>query len=308
MPDRKSRPIKVALIGAGGMLAQAVASELPSHWRLFGFDLPDFDLTDQTSVMQLCSELRPDLIINCAAYTQVDRCESEERLATRVNGDGPGYLALTAKALGSLLVHVSTDYVFSGDGSSPYAETDKTSPLSAYGRSKLKGEEAILASGLSRYFIFRTSWLYGPGGGNFVETILRLAAEREELRIVADQTGSPTFTFDLARAIMNLVGSNPVAGAAADYGIYHFSNSGQCTWYDFACEIVRQAREAGYQLRCERIVPIATADYPLPATRPGFSVFDKTKYQKASGVIEPDWKESLAVYMAMRKQREKERN
>ena len=137
MPERKSRAIKVALIGAGGMLAQAVATELPAHWRLFGFDLPDFDLTDQQSVMQLCSDLRPDLIINCAAYTQVDHCETEERLATRVNGDGPGFLALAAKALGSLLVHVSTDYVFSGNASIPYIESDPTSPISAYGRSKL---------------------------------------------------------------------------------------------------------------------------------------------------------------------------
>lgn len=300
MPDRKSRPVKVALIGAGGMLAQAIAKTVPDHWRLFGFDLPDFDLTDQRQVVQVCSELRPDLIINCAAYTQVDRCESEEALATRVNGDGVGFLATTAKALDCPLVHISTDYVFSGKSERPYVETDAPGPLSAYGRSKLKGEQAIAASGLTRYYIIRTSWLYGSGGPNFVETILRLAAEREELRIVADQFGSPTFTFDLAQAVLNLTGPSPATAPNAGYGIYHFSNAGSCSWFEFACEIVRQAREAEIPMRCQQVLPIATEEYPLPAPRPAFSVLDKHKYQQATGTTEPEWKDSLKAYFFKR--------
>lgn len=306
MPERKSRPVKVALIGAGGMLAQAVKRTLPEHWPVFGFDLPEFDLCNRQQVLQICSELRPELIINCAAYTQVDRCESEEDLATRVNGDGPGFLALAAKALDCPLVHISTDYVFAGDGEKPYSETDILSPLSAYGRSKLKGEQAIVDSGLSRYYIVRTSWLYGPGGPNFVETVLRLAAERDELRIVADQVGSPTFTYDLAQAIVNLVGSSPATSPGAAYGIYHFSDSGSCSWFDFADEIVRQAKDIGVDLKCDRVVPIATEDYPLPAPRPKFSVFAKNKYRQATGAVEPDWKQSLSTYLSIRTTQQKE--
>jgi len=300
MTPRSKRPVKVALFGSGGMLAQAVARELPADWRVYKFDLPQFDLTKQKAVMQVCSELRPDLIINCAAYTQVDRCEAEEGLATLVNGAGPGYLATAAKALGALLVHISTDYVFPGDGAVPYAEADPVAPLSAYGRSKLKGEEAIIHSGLERYYIVRTSWLYGPGGGNFVETVLRLAAERDELRIVADQVGSPTFTVDLARAIMTLVGSDPGAAPAAPYGIYHFSNSGACSWYEFACEIVRLARKNGLPIKTGQVTPIATEDYPLPAPRPKWSVLDKSKYRQATGAVVPDWAASLNTYFPMR--------
>ena len=196
---------KMALIGGKGMLASAIRNCAGTAWNIAGLDLPEFDLTDRSLVESVLGNLSPDVIINCAAYTDVDSCETNEELATRVNGEGPGHLARVAAKLGATLVHISTDYVFDGRKTSPYLETDPVGPLSAYGRSKLAGEQAVLASGLKRYYLVRTSWLYGPGGRNFVETIIRLAREREELRVVADQVGSPTYTGDLAQAIYQLL-------------------------------------------------------------------------------------------------------
>jgi len=287
---------RVMLIGAKGMLAQAVRKLAPEVYEILPFDLPDFDITDREQVLEVVIGLKPDVILNCAAYTNVDGCESEEEVAARVNGDGPGYLAEAARETDATLVHISTDYVFDGTGREPYREEDPTHPVSAYGRTKLRGEESIVASGLERFFIIRTSWLYGPGGGNFVETIIRLAGEREELRIVADQIGCPTFTEDLAAAIFRIL------EVARDglYGIYHFSNEGACTWHDFAEEILRQARENGEPLKVRSVLPIRTEEYPLPARRPAFSVFSKEKYRRVTGAKFPEWKESLERYMKKR--------
>jgi dTDP-4-dehydrorhamnose reductase len=251
------------------------------------------------------------VIVNCAAYTNVDGCETNEETALLVNGRGPGHLAEAAKEFGATLVHVSTDYVFDGTKYSPYTEEDVTNPQSAYGRSKLLGEKAILESGLDKFFIVRTSWLYGPGGKNFVETIARLAKEREELRIVDDQVGSPTFTDDLARAIFNRLelGASPsFAKASAGrpvpppglYGIYHFADEGECSWYEFAEAIVAHLLRAGTPLQMKRILPIATHEYPLPAVRPVYSVFSKEKYRRATGATVPHWRESLEVYFRTR--------
>lgn len=281
---------KLALIGSEGMLAAAVKQAAGDAWSILPLDLPGFDLTDREQVLRTLDEVQPDVILNCAAYTDVDGCESEEELATRVNGAGVGFLAEAAKECGATLVHISTDYVFDGNKRTPYVEADPTGPISAYGRSKLAGEQAILSSGLERYFIIRASWLYGPNGNNFVETILRLAGEREELGIVADQVGSPTYTGDLVQAIFSLLETRA-------YGIYHFSNLGQCSWFEFAGEIVTQARALGMELKVKEITPITTADYPLPATRPAYSVFDKAKYMTATGGEIPEWRESLEIYL-----------
>lgn len=289
---------RLALIGGNGMLARKVRELAPSQYEVVGFDLPEFDLTDRAQVLAEMARLQPEVIINCAAFTNVDGCETQEELANRVNGAGPGYLAEAAQMVGAVLVHISTDYVFAGDKGSPYLETDPTGPLSAYGRSKLAGEEAIAASGLRRYFILRTSWLYGPGGKNFVETMLRLAAERDELRIVADQVGSPTYTGDLTQAIYHLLAGMERSGS---YGLYHFSNLGETSWHGFAEEIVTQARHQGELLRVERVMPITTSDYPLPAPRPAYSVFSKAKYLAATGASIPDWRESISVYLRERK-------
>lgn len=298
-----AEPKSLALIGANGMLARQVFGQAAAAgYAVSGFDLPDFDLTSRAQVLAEIERLRPAVIVNCAAYTNVDGCESNEELATRVNGDGPGYLAEAAQAVGAVLVHVSTDYVFAGDQKTPYLESEPTGPLSAYGRSKLAGERAILSSGLERRLIVRTSWLYGPGGKNFVETILRLAAEREELRIVADQVGSPTHTGDLAAAIFHLLAASAGAqeSAPGHWGLYHFANTGQCSWYEFTCEIVRLARQSGLPLKVQRIVPITTADYPLPATRPAYSVFSTDKYRKVTKAEIPVWQESLQKYLEQR--------
>ena len=300
-----SQVLQVALIGANGMLAGMVRERAPVGLTIEGVDLPEFDLTDRRQVLAVIGDMSPDLIINCAAYTNVDGCESEQETAMAVNGDGPGFLAEAAKNCGATLVHISTDYVFDGSGEAPLREDVLPNPQSAYGRSKLAGELAIRQSGLDNYFIIRTSWLYGPGGKNFVETILRLAAERDELAIVADQVGSPTYTGDLAEAIFSLLalgeGDSPRKGTAP-YGIYHFANAGQCSWYQFACAIVEEARQFGLPLRAGEIRPIRTEDYPLPAKRPTYSVFDTGKYDQSTGRQIPGWRSSLRDYLQRRQQ------
>ena len=289
---------KLLLVGSNGMLAQKVAAQATEDWVLTALDLPEFDLTDPEQVMSTVKDLKPNLIINCAAYTNVDGCETQEELATMVNGTAVGFLAKATSAVDACLVHISTDYVFAGTGNSPLREDEQVSPQSAYGRSKLRGEEALVASGLKKYFILRTSWLYGPGGNNFVETILRLAKEREQLGIVADQIGSPTYTGDLVTATFNLVSGE---GGTAPYGIYHFSNDGACSWYDFAIAIVDLARGDNEALKVTQIAPIKTEDYPLPAQRPAYSVFCKDKYCRATAKRIPTWQESLKKYFLERK-------
>lgn len=283
------------------MLAQAVKSQAFDRYRVTCLDLPEFDLTHRDQVLGRMHEIAPAVIVNCAAYTNVDGCETNEETATAVNGLGPGHLAEAAREVGATLVHISTDYVFDGRKGAPYTEEDAPGPLSAYGRSKLKGERAILESGLERYFIIRTSWLYGPGGKNFVETIVRLAKEREELRIVADQVGSPTFTADLAQALFSLLAlGTPHPSRLPPYGIYHFADDGQCSWYEFGREIVAQLAASAPPVKVRRILPIRTDEYPLPAVRPAYSVFSTEKYRRATGAGIPDWRESLAAYFRTR--------
>lgn len=284
------------------MLAKKIASVAPEGYKVTAVDLPDFDMTNRDLVLAYIEDLKPDIIVNCAAFTNVDGCETERSLAEQVNGVAVGYLAEAAKQVGAVLVHISTDYVFDGTKNSPYVEADPTNPQSAYGRSKLSGERAILSSGLENFFIVRTSWLYGPGGNNFVETIIRLSKERTDLGIVADQVGSPTYTEDLAKAVFALldVSSSHRAQVSSPYGIYHFSNEGQCSWYEFAVEIAKVARLNGESLKVEKIKPINTEDYPLPAKRPAYSVFSKKKYCMATGRNLPAWQDSLARYMAER--------
>lgn len=283
-------PGRIALVGANGMLAQAVRRRIPAEAVTAFFDLPDFDITNRDQVLSMLTDFSPDLILNCAAMTDVDGCESHENLAMRINGEGPGYLAEAARACGAILVHISTDYVFDGNKTEPWSEDDPTGPLSAYGRSKLAGELAIRDSGLQNWLIVRTSWLFGPGGRNFVETMLRLMKERPGLRVVEDQVGSPTYTHDLAGAVVRLVR----CGAR---GVFHFANSGQCSWYGFACAIAEEARSCGTTLKVENIEPITSADYPLPAQRPAWSVLSTRKYQQQTGACPPDWRAALRHYL-----------
>ena len=292
---------KLLLVGCNGMLARAIASAMPDAYVTTGVDLPEFDVTDQAQVFSLVERLQPDVIINCAAYTDVDGCETEVDLANRVNGTAVGYLAAAANKVDATLVHISTDYVFDGSKNLPYTEDDSTSPQSAYGHSKLLGERKLLESGLEKYFIVRTSWLYGPGGKNFVETILRLAGEREELQVVADQVGSPTYTADLAEAIFKLLAlSNPQPPAILPWGVYHFSDDGFCSWHEFASAIITEARNHDLPVVTREIHPIRTEEYPLPAKRPSNSLFDKSKYKNATGAEIPEWRNSLKRYFSCR--------
>jgi len=296
---------KVLLVGANGMLGKKITQAAPEEFNLISVDLPEFDIIDRQQIFSLVASEHPDTIINCAAFTQVDRCETEETLANAVNGTAVGTLAEAAGKNEATLIHISTDYVFDGEKNCPYQENDPTGPRSAYGRSKLTGEQAILASDLKKYFIVRTSWLYGPGGNNFVETIIRLAKEREELKVVSDQVGNPTYTGDLAEAVFSLLSleNTPCSTSLESfepYGIYHFSDEGQCSWYDFAVEIIALARKYDEPINVRHIKPITTEEYPLPAKRPAYSVFSKKKYCRATGKIVPHWKESLALYFAER--------
>nr|WP_320115698.1 dTDP-4-dehydrorhamnose reductase [uncultured Desulfuromonas sp.] len=292
--------LRIALIGANGMLASMFRRTTPPTVQLYPFDLPQFDLTDHDQVRSLLFDLAPEIIINCAAFTQVDNCETQQSLAYAVNGAGPGVLAEVAREIQATLVHISTDFVFSGEKTTPYTEDDPTGPISVYGKSKLQGEQTIRESGLSQYYIVRTSWLYGPEGPNFVETMIRLAGEREVLGIVADQLGSPTSTYDLADAVWRLLALTDGARPRAEYGIYHYSNEGVCSWYDFTCEIVSQLHQFDQKLVVKTINPIATTDYPVPAGRPAYSVLSKEKITQQIGLKVPAWQVSLHHYLQER--------
>jgi dTDP-4-dehydrorhamnose reductase len=292
---------RVALTGSDGMLGQTVCDRTPAGYDLHAYSRGQLDVTNQAQLRGHLVATAPDIIINCAAYTDVDACEDSEAEATAVNGAGPASLAAVAKELGAVLVHISTDYVFDGRKRAPYVESDPTNPVSAYGRSKLAGERAVIDSALRSYFIVRTGWLYGPGRGNFVKTMLRLGAEREELRVVADQRGSPTYTVDLADAIFCLLDLTSSDRSSADqpnpYGIYHFSNEGECSWHEFAQTIIDEAWQRSMPLRVRRVTAIGTKDYPTPAKRPPYSVLEKSKYVESTRRSVPHWRDGLARYM-----------
>jgi dTDP-4-dehydrorhamnose reductase len=247
-------------------------------------DLPELDIASEADVLAFCRERRIGTIVNCAAYTAVDKAESDVEAAYRVNRDGTAALASAAKASGALLVHVSTDYVFDGGSSRPYREDDPVSPCGVYGQSKWEGEEAIRASGCS-HIIIRTSWLYSAWGYNFVKTMLRLGRERDSIGVVFDQVGTPTWAADLARAIVSILDRCDPARHYAD--TFHYSNEGVCSWYDFAKAIMEAEG-----LAC-KVSPIESSDYPTPARRPHFSVLNKRKIRESWGLEIPHWRDSL---------------
>jgi len=256
-------------------------------------DLEDFD-----SLARAVRAVRPRLIVNAAAYTAVDRAESEPDKAMRINGEAPGVLAELTKEQGAGLIHYSTDYVFAGDAERPYREDDATGPRSVYGRSKLAGEAAIRQSGAA-HLILRTAWVYGGRGSNFLLTVLRLMREREEMGVVADQTGAPTWSRMLAEATALLVmrcreGECPIPQGRG--GLYHLTCGGQTTWFGFAAAIRQQALALGLlQEPCARVKPIATAEYPTPARRPAFSVLDCGKLRGDFALELPDWESALRL-------------
>jgi dTDP-4-dehydrorhamnose reductase len=269
------------------------------------------DITSLDTVRAFFDEHGPEWVINCAAYTAVDRAEDEPEAAERLNAAAPENLARVCEERGAALVHVSTDYVFDGKRTGPYPEDETPSPIGVYGKTKAEGERRI-ASALDRHIICRTAWLFGPGGKNFVSTMLRLFSERTELSVVSDQHGRPTYAPDLAGALVGLLdaaarstpapagaGAAAVAGARNDrpWGIYHFSNAGQTTWYDFAREIYRQATDRGLVSDSCTIKPVLSAEYPTKAHRPANSVLSTTRTERTLGRAPRPWQEALSDYL-----------
>lgn len=274
--------MKILVTGADGQLGRSfrkIASDYPGFDFVFT-DLPEGDISDGGKIVSLVEDNRIDVIVNCAAYTAVDKAESEPEAAMRVNAEGPAVLARIAKEGGLKLVHISTDYVFSGSAAAPYKEDEETEPAGVYGRTKLQGEEAIRTANIDAAIV-RTAWLYSEFGNNFVKTMLRLSAEGKNPNVVSDQFGTPTYATDLARAVMKLI-CNGIKGC----NIYHYTDAGETTWYEFAKEIFRLSGSD-----CT-VNPVATGEYPAVAKRPAYSVLDKGKI-RAQGVEIPDWRDSL---------------
>jgi len=276
--------MKVLVTGAGGMLGRDVvlAAGNAGH-DVVGFGHSELDVADEAALGAKFELERPDVSINCAAWTDVDGAEEHEEEATRINGAGAGNVAAAAAAVGGSVVQVSSDYVFDGSKGAPYVETDQTAPLSAYGRSKLAGEEAVRAAN-KRHFVVRSAWLFGTGGRNFVETMLRLAADHGEVLVVRDQVGSPTYTWHLAYGIVRLI-------EGVEYGIHHMAAAGGCSWYEFAREIFDQAK-----VEC-KVMSATTDMLGRPAPRPPYSALAS---QREHAIELPSWRDGLAGYLSQR--------
>ncbi len=278
--------MKALITGAHGQLGTALQRSAPAGATVVAHDRDTLDLTDAAAVGALVERERPDVILNAAAWTAVDAAEAQEVAAHAINADAVGTLAAAARAVGADLVHVSTDFVFDGRRGVPYAPDDAPAPVSAYGRTKLAGEAAAGADAL----IVRTAWVYGPTGGNFVRTMLRLMTERDQVGVVADQIGTPTYVPDLAAALWALW-----QGKAK--GVLHYTDSGAASWYDFAVAIQEEALALGLLTRAVPVLPIATAQFPTPATRPHFSVLDKDRTWALLGRPAPHWRVNLRTML-----------
>jgi dTDP-4-dehydrorhamnose reductase len=293
--------VRVWLTGHRGMLARAVGARLAAAGvAAVGTDL-EFDIADAAAVLEFVEQHRFTHIVNCAAYTRVDDAERELDAARAANTTGPSSLARAAARTGAHLVHVSTDYVFDGRSEEPYVEDAPCAPQTAYGRTKREGEELVVATlgqpGGAHFHVIRTSWLFGEGGKNFVTTMLALMAEREVLRVVSDQHGRPTYTRDLAEAVLGLAGIVP-RGVPAESGFYHFANTGATTWHAFAEQILGAARALGFALKARTIEPVSTEAFPRPAPRPAYSVLSTRRIEHALGGAPRPWQDALAEYLS----------
>lgn len=279
--------MNVLITGANGQLG--------NEMRLLGAasadnyiytDVEELDITDADAVAKAVTENKVDVIVNCAAYTNVDKAEDDFEMAERLNSVAVANLAVAAKKSDALLIHISTDYVFGGNkNNTPIAEDEPANPTGVYGATKLHGEEAVVGSGC-RYIIIRTAWLYSEFGNNFVKTMLKITAEQPRRKVVVDQVGTPTYAGDLAAAVFYIIENRKFAG---NEGIYHYSNEGVCSWYDFAKEIARQSGNNG----CE-LLPCRSSEFPSKVVRPSYSVLDKTKIRTVFGLTVPYWTDSLA--------------
>lgn len=285
--------MRILLTGGQGQVGWELRRTLAVLGEVIAPGRDALDLASADSIVAAVRAARPGIIVNAAAYTAVDQAESETDLAMRVNGHAPGILAEEAHKAGAMLVHYSTDYVFDGSKASPYVEADPVAPLNAYGRTKLAGEQAVMASGAA-HLILRTSWVYAPRGRNFLLTVRRLGRERKELKIVNDQVGAPTSARLIAEATAHAVAASPGFRSNARYsaevgGLYHLSAAGRTTWYEFAAEILRGVEGAA------TVRPIPTSEYPTPALRPKNSLLDNSRFQDHFGLDLPDWREGLRL-------------
>jgi dTDP-4-dehydrorhamnose reductase len=275
---------KVLITGANGQLGKELVELFTEKgFEVYGFGRDKMDITNQAQVQEVISTVKPDIVLHSAAHTQVDLAESEPDQAFLINAYGTRNVAVAAEAVGAKLVYVSTDYVFDGTNDEPYNEFSPTSPLGVYGKSKLAGEQFVRDLH-SKFFIVRTSWVYGKYGANFVKTMLKLGEERKELSVVSDQIGCPTYTLDLANAILELVNSEK-------YGIYHISNSGSCSWYELAKEIFKEAKME------IKVIPCTTAEFPRPAARPAYSVLEHMSIELNQFSSIRSWREGLSAFI-----------
>jgi dTDP-4-dehydrorhamnose reductase len=283
--------MKILLLGKNGQVGWELRRTLAPLAEVTAVDYPEINFTDTPALQRLMADAHPDVVVNAAAYTAVDKAETELELCRQINGVAPGVLAEETKKVGALMVHYSTDYIFDGTKASPYMETEAPNPLGAYGRSKLEGDLAVKASGAD-HLIFRLCWVYGARGQNFLLTMQRLARERETLRVVGDQFGCPTWSRMIAEttalALKQVLGG---ADRSIFSGEYHLAAGGRTSWHGFASRIIELMPEA--ERKCRVVERIATADYPLPAKRPANSVLDCGKLQKTFGLRLPDWEFSL---------------
>lgn len=276
--------MKVLVTGVKGQLGYDVMAELAKrNIEAIGVDIDEMDITDKISVEKVIGEAAPDVVVHCAAYTAVDAAEDNEALCRRVNADGTRNIAEVCKKLDCKMVYISTDYVFDGQGTRPWEPDDERHPLNVYGQTKYEGELAVQEN-LSKYFIVRIAWVFGKNGKNFVKTMLKLAETHDKLTVVNDQFGSPTYTHDLARLLVDMIQTDK-------YGIYHATNEGICTWYEFACEIFKQA---GVKIE---VTPVPASEYPAKAKRPENSRLDKSKLTENGFERLPSWQDALGRYL-----------
>lgn len=283
--------VKFLITGAKGQVGYCLVQRLKDIVELLAVDRDELDITDKNAVFRVVNEFQPDVIINAAAHTAVDRAETEVELSEQINVFGPQYLAEAAKQIGAAILHISTDYVFNGEGSVEYKEDDETDPQGVYGKTKLAGEVAVQQAN-SRSIILRTAWVFGEHGHNFVKTMLRLAKERDQLGIVNDQFGGPTYAGDIADALI-AIANVILAGKEDSFGVYHFSGKPYVSWYEFAQAIFSEAELQKILEKRPLVNAIATTDYPTPAKRPANSRLELTKINQTFGIEPSDWQKAL---------------
>lgn len=292
--------MKVLITGKGGQLAWELESLVPKNVQLLSCSAQELDITDIKQVNQVIEKFQPDLVINAAAYTAVDKAETDTETAYAVNDLGSEYIALACKKVSAKLIHVSTDFVFDGTKTTPYQTNDAVNPINVYGASKLAGDIKVNAILGHQATIIRTAWVYSVNGNNFVKTMLRLMAEKEQLGIVYDQVGTPTWAKGLATMIWALVGQSPEStqtSTSNEAQVLHWTDAGVCSWYDFAVAIQELAIEKSMLNNAIQVRPIPASAYPTPATRPSFSVIDKSTAEKISGINTNHWRQQLSEMM-----------